>query len=146
MINTKTYQPKAKEIKRKWHFIDAKGKILGRISTNIVTLLMGKHKKEFSKHMDMGDFVVVINAKDVELTGNKFSQKVYRGHSGYPGGFKEVQISKLLKEAPTKIIEKSVSGMLPENRLKRDRLARLKIFAGNTHSYPDKFKKDDLDN
>lgn len=140
-MNDKTYQPKAKEIKREWHLIDAKGRILGRMSTEIATLLTGKHKRVFSKHMDMGDFVVVINAKDVELTGKKSIQKIYRGHSGYPGGFKEVKISKLMKEAPTKIIEKAVAGMLPENRLKRARLVRLKIFAGNTHSFNDKFKQ-----
>ena len=139
-MNNKTYQPKAKEIKRDWHLIDAKGKVLGRMSSEIAGYLMGKHKRIYSKHMDMGDFVVVINAKEVELTGKKTLQKVYRGHSGYPGGFKEVKISKLMKENPSKIIEKSVAGMLPGNRLKKERLVRLKVFSTNTHPYNDKFK------
>jgi len=94
----KTYQPKAKDIARKWHFIDAEGKILGRMATRIASLLIGKHKPEYSKHMDMGDYVVVINAKKIVLTGKKPKQKVYQRHSGYPGGFKEVKFAKMIEE------------------------------------------------
>ncbi|OGM28062.1 50S ribosomal protein L13 [Candidatus Woesebacteria bacterium RIFCSPLOWO2_01_FULL_39_61] len=136
----KTYQPKAKDINRNWHLIDAKGKVLGRMSTEIAILLMGKHKATFAKHMDTGDYVVVINAKEVELTGKKPTQKVYRGHSGYPGGFKEVKISKLFERFPGRIIEKAVAGMLPDNRLKKGRMGRLKIFTDDKHPYGDKFK------
>lgn len=137
-MNNKTYQPKAKDITRNWHLIDAKGKVLGRMSTEIAIFLMGKHKAKFAKHMDMGDYVVVINAKEVELTGKKSTQKVYRGHSGYPGGFKEVKISKLFEQFPGRIIEKAVFGMLPDNRLKKDRMGRLKIFTDDKHPYADK--------
>jgi large subunit ribosomal protein L13 len=137
----KTYQPTHKDIKREWHLIDAKGKVLGRMATEIAKLLMGKHKKNYSNHMDMGDCVVVINAKDVELTGKKEQQKVYRKHSGYPGGFKEIKFSKLKKEQPEKIIEMAVSGMLPKNRLRDKRLRRLKVFAGDKHPYKTNFER-----
>ena len=137
----KTYQPKESEVTRNWHFIDAKGKILGRMSTDIARFLMGKHKKTYSAHMDSGDYVVVVHAEGVALTGNKMSQKVYRSHSGYPGGFKEIKIEKLLKERPARVIEHAVSGMLPDNRLKDKRMKRLKIFEGEKHPYADKLKK-----
>src|SRR3989339_949481 len=101
----KTYQPKEKEIKRNWHLIDAKDQILGRLSTNIATLLMGKQKANYSTHMDSGDNVVIINCEKVKLTGRKKEQKVYRGHSGYPGGFKEVSFEKMFKEHPNRVIE-----------------------------------------
>ncbi|KKR69828.1 MAG: 50S ribosomal protein L13 [Candidatus Woesebacteria bacterium GW2011_GWA2_40_7b] len=97
---TKTYQPKEKEIKREWHEVDVKGEILGRVSTKIANLLMGKGKPAFSRHMDSGDNVVVINAEKIVLTGNKAKQKVYRGHSGYPGGFKESSYEKTSFIAP----------------------------------------------
>ena len=140
MIN-KTFQPKKSEIKRNWHMIDAKGKVLGRISTEVAKFLMGKHKPSYSAHMDSGDYVVVLNAKGVELTGNKKSQKVYRGHSGYPGGFKEIKFEKMMKERPIRVIEHAVSGMLPDNRLKDQRMRRLKIFESDKHPYDDKFKE-----
>lgn len=136
----KTYQPKAKDVKRDWHLVDVKDKVLGRITSQIAIYLMGKQKVSYSDHMDMGDYVVVINAGKVEVTGRKAKQKVYQGHSGYPGGFKEVKYSKYLKEAPEKIIMHAVSGMLPKNRLHKKRMARLKIFAGEEHAYKDKFK------
>lgn len=135
----KTFQPKGKEIKRKWHLIDAKGKVLGRISTEIAKLLMGKHKVDYAPHMDMGDYVVVINAKDIVLTGRKMSSKVYRRHSGYPGGFKEVSVQKLMSEHPDKVIRNSVYGMIPTNRLTSKRMARLKIFVDDKHPYAAKF-------
>jgi large subunit ribosomal protein L13 len=137
----KTYQPKAKEIKnRDWHFVDAKGKVLGRLTSGIVKFLMGKHKANYAPHMDMGDYVVVINAKDVRLTGKKRKQKVYPRHSGYPGGFKEIKFEKLISEQPEKVIQHAISGMLPKNRLHKKRMTRLKIFADSKHSYEDKFQ------
>jgi large subunit ribosomal protein L13 len=135
----KTYQPKQKDVKRVWHLIDAKGKILGRMSTQIAIFLTGKHKPSYSKHMDIGDWVVVINAKDIMVTGKKAQQKVYYKHSGYPGGFKEVKYSKLIAENPRKVIEIAVGGMLPDNRLKDKRLRRLKVYSGEIHPYVDKF-------
>lgn len=135
----KTYQPKAKEIKRNWHLVDAKDKVLGRLSTEIVKMLMGKNKVDYVPHLDQGDYVVVTNAGKVLLTGRKIEQKVYYSHSGYPGGFKKVAVKKLLNERPEKIIEKAVFGMLPDNRLKRKRMARLKVFSGGDNPYADKF-------
>jgi large subunit ribosomal protein L13 len=135
----KTFQPSSKDIKRNWHLVDVKGKMLGRISTHIAILLMGKHKVTYTNHLDMGDYVVVTNVAKVEISGNKAKQKTYKGHSGYPGGFKEVSFEKMFKEAPEKIIIHSVSGMLPDNRLKAKRLARLKVFKGENHLYKDKF-------
>lgn len=136
----KTYQPKQKEIERNWHLIDIKGKVLGRMASEIAQLLMGKHKTNYASHIDMGDYVVVLNAKEVELTGKKMDQKVYYKHSGYPGGLKEVKVKKLLKEQPEKVIEKAVYGMLPTNRLRQKRMRRLKVFAESEHKYGDKFK------
>lgn len=136
----KTYQPKKKDIKRNWHMVDAKGKILGRMATEITKLLMGKHKVSYANHMDMGDYVVVINASKVKLTGRKPKQKVYRKHSGYPGGFKEIKFAKMALEQPEKVIELAVKRMLPDNRLRKNRMTRLRVFAGEKHSYKDKLK------
>ena len=137
----KTYQPKQKEVTRNWHLVDAKGAVLGRMSSEIARLLMGKHKANYSTHIDMGDYVVVINAKKVKVTGRKEKQKVYYKHSGYPGGFKEIKYEQWLKEQPEKIIEHSVKGMLPKNRLNSPRMRRMKVFAGSKHPYDDKVKK-----
>lgn len=139
-MNKKTYQPKHKDIKRNWHLIDAKDQVLGRMATKIAVLLMGKHKPNYSRHMDMGDSVVVINAKDIVLTGRKTKQKVYRKHSGYPGGLKEVSFEKLNKEQPEKVVELAVRRMLADNRLRDKRMARLKVFAGDSHPYEDRLK------
>lgn len=139
-MNTKTYQPKAKDITRNWHLIDAKDKVLGRMATEIARKLMGKHKATYSAHMDSGDYVLVVNAKDVKVTGQKAAQKVYKGHSGYPGGYKEVAFSKMIKERPGRVIEYAVWGMLPDNRLRDKRMRRLKVFAGEEHTYRDKIK------
>lgn len=137
----KTYQPTQKEIVRDWHLVDAKGEVLGRLATKIATFLMGKHKATYSAHMDSGDFVVVTNSEKIVLTGRKKEQKVYRGHSGYPGGFKEITFAKMSKEHPERIIQHAVSGMLPDNRLKKDRMARLKVVKGEQHAYEDRFNK-----
>jgi large subunit ribosomal protein L13 len=136
----KTYQPKHKDIKRNWHMIDAEDEVLGRMSTKLATLLMGKHKPTYSDHMDMGDYVVVINAQKVKVTGKKRKQKVYQKHSGYPGGFKEVSFEKMITEHPERVIELAVSRMLPGNRLRDKRMRRLKVFAGASHSYKNKFE------
>lgn len=136
----KTYQPKKSEVIRDWHLVDLKDKILGRSATEIARYLIGKHKTTYSQHMDSGDYVVVINASKVKLTGNKEKKKVYNRHSGYPGGFKEVKYAKLSAEQPEKVILHAVGGMLPDNRLKSRRLARLKIFTAENHTYEDKFK------
>ncbi len=135
----KTYQPKHKDIKRNWHMIDAEDEILGRMSTGAAILLMGKHKPTYSDHMDMGDYVVVINAQKVKVTGKKRKQKVYQKHSGYPGGFKEVTFEKMITEHPERVIELAVSRMLPGNRLRDKRMRRLKVFAGAKHPYKSKF-------
>jgi len=136
----KTYQPKHKDISRNWHMIDAGGEVLGRMSTQITALLMGKHKPTYSNHMDMGDYVVVVNAQKVKVTGKKREQKVYRNHSGYPGGFKEVSFEKMITEHPERVIELAVSRMLPNNRLRQKRMRRLKVYAGADHAFKAKFE------
>ena len=136
----KTYQLKAKEVKRAWHLIDAKDAVLGRLATRAAALLMGKLKVDYSPHIESGDYVVVVNAEKVKVTGRKAQQKLYRSHSGYPGGFKEVTYAKMSKEHPERIIEHAVSGMLPDNRLKKARMAMLKIIVGEKNPYVDKFK------
>jgi len=136
----KTYQLKAKEVKRAWHLIDAKDAVLGRLATRAAALLMGKLKVDYSPHIESGDYVVVVNAEKVKVTGRKAQQKLYRSHSGYPGGFKEVTYAKMSKEHPERIIEHAVSGMLPDNRLKKARMAMLKVIVGEKNPYVDKFK------
>ncbi len=136
----KTYQPKKKEVERNWHLINVDGMILGRVASEIATKLVGKDKVNFSRHIDCGDYVVVINAKNIKVTGRKEKQKVYRSHSGYPGGFKEVAYAKMLKEKPAEIIRLAVKGMVPDNRLKDKRMARLKVFSGEKHPYGDRLK------
>ena len=121
----KTYQPSSKEIKREKHVLDAKGQVLGRFATKVANLLTGKGKVTYSAHMDSGDFVQVINAKEIVVTGKKEKQKSYIRHSGYPKGFKEVSYEKMHKEMPSRVIKLAVKGMIPDNRLKDDRMARL---------------------
>lgn len=136
----KTFQPKEKEVTRSWHLIDAKDQILGRLSTEVASLLIGKGKTTFSRHMDSGDYVVVINAEKVMVSGRKASQKVYRTHSGYPSGFKEKSYDMVMQSHPERIIEHSVSGMIPDNRLKKPRMLRLKVVVGSVNPFEDKFK------
>ena len=136
----KTYQLKSKEVKRNWHLLDAKDAVLGRLASQIAALLMGKLKVDYSPHIESGDYVVVVNAEKIKVTGKKAQQKVYRSHSGYPGGFKEVSFAKMSKEHPERIIEHAVSGMLPDNRLKKARMAMLKVVVGEKNPYEDKFK------
>lgn len=137
----KTTQPtKAGDIKRVWHLVDAKGQVLGRLSTKIAGLLMGKGKPYFARNMDCGDYVVVINAKDVKVTGLKATQKSYFRHSGYPGGFKGETFQELNARKPEDVITHAVKGMLPQNKLRDSMLTRLRIFARETHTYEEKLK------
>lgn len=134
---------KASEIKRDWHLIDAKGQVLGRLVTGIAELLMGKNKPYFVRHLDCGDFVVVVNVKDIKVTGKKEKRKQYYRYSGYPGGLKAESLTHLRDRFPEKIIVEAVSGMLPQNKLKDRMLTRLYVFADDKHPYEDKFKKEE---
>ena len=131
----KTYSTKVSDIKRDWHVIDASGKILGRLATQIASLLMGKHKPIFSRHLDTGDFVVVINAEKVRVTGNKAKQKIYYRHSGYPGGLKSITLEKMMQTHPTRVIEYAVKGMLPHTRLGASMRKKLKVYVGESHPH-----------
>jgi large subunit ribosomal protein L13 len=135
-----TKPTKEKDIKREWHLVDVSGKILGRETTKIALLLTGKGKSNFVRNLDLGDFVVVVNASLVKVTGNKENLKKYFRHSGYPGGFREQTFSDLIDRKPEEIIRHAVSGMLPQNKLKRSMLKRLHVFAGSEHKFLDKFK------
>jgi large subunit ribosomal protein L13 len=132
----KTYSAKASEIRRGRHVIDAEGKILGKLATEVAWLLMGKHKPMFSRNLDVGDFVVVINAAKVRVTGNKAEQKFYYRHSGYPGGFKSISYEKLMQTNPTRVVEHAVKGMLPHNRLGASMMKKLKVYAGASQPHP----------
>lgn len=136
-----TAPTKIKDIKREWHLIDVKGKILGRVAGQVAGKLMGKSKPYFTRHLDCGDYVVVINAKDILVTGKKEKQKMYYRHSGYPGGFKEEPLEKLRERKPEEIIIHAVKGMLPQNKLRDKMLARLFVFAADQHPYQDKIKR-----
>jgi len=131
----KTYSTKASDIKREWHVIDASGEVLGKLATQVASLLMGKHKPIFSRNLDTGDFVVVINADKVRVTGNKDKQKVYYRHSGYPGGLKSISLEKMMQTNPTRVIEYAVKGMLPHNRLGAKMMKKLRVYAGDTHPH-----------
>lgn len=134
-----TKPTKAGDIKRFWHLIDLKNETLGRVSTRIAKLLMGKSKPYFVRNLDCGDYVVVINAKDIEVSGNKATKKVYYRYSGYPGGLTKETLEKLKDRKPEEIIYHAVKGMLPQNRLRDKMLGRLYVFAGAEHKYGDKF-------
>jgi len=131
----KTYSVKASDIERQWHVFDASDKVLGRLATQIAGLLMGKHKPIFSRNLDTGDFVVVINAAKVRVTGNKAKQKLYYKHSGYPGGLKSITFERMIQTHPTRVIEHAVKGMLPHNRLGASMVKKLKVYAGDTHPH-----------
>ncbi|GEP47135.1 50S ribosomal protein L13 [Microbacterium saccharophilum] len=132
---TRTYTPKAGEIQRSWLVIDATDVVLGRLASHAATILRGKHKPTFANHVDTGDFVIVINAEKVALTGQKLEKKKAYRHSGYPGGLKSVTYSELLEKNPTRAIEKAVRGMLPKNSLGRQQLTKLKVYAGAEHPH-----------
>ncbi len=131
---------KINDIKRTWHLIDVNDQVLGRQATKIAELLMGKSKSYFVRNLDCGDYVVVVNAKNVRLTGKKETAKSYARHSMYPGGFKSETVKELRARKPEEIVEKAVRGMLPESKLRDKMLKRLFIFAGSEHRFADKFK------
>ena len=131
----KTYSTKISDIKREWHLIDASGEILGRLATRVAGLLMGKHKPLFCRNLDVGDFVVVINADKIQVTGNKAKQKLYHRHSGYPGGLKSISLEKMMQTHPTRVIEHAVKGMIPHTRLGASMLKKLKVYVGDTHPH-----------
>ncbi|GAB6901280.1 50S ribosomal protein L13 [Kineosporia succinea] len=131
----RTFTPKPGDIERRWHVIDASDVVLGRLATQAAVLLRGKHKPTFAPHVDTGDFVIIINADKVALTGNKREQKKAYRHSGYPGGLRSVTYTELLDKNPQRAVEKAVRGMLPKNSLGREVLGKLKVYAGPEHPH-----------
>ena len=131
----KTYSAKPTEVNQKWYLIDAKGMNLGRLSTRIAELLMGKHKPTYSPNVITGDVVVVINGAKIKVTGNKLTDKFYFRHSGYPGGLTETSLKEMLEKHPNRVIEHSVAGMLPKNKLKAEMLKNLKVYATEEHKH-----------
>ncbi|MDQ0508996.1 50S ribosomal protein L13 [Aedoeadaptatus ivorii] len=131
----KTTMAKANEVDRKWYVIDAEGKVLGRLATEIANILRGKNKPIYTPHVDTGDFVIVINAEKIKMTGNKWNDKVYDYHTGYPGGRREVAYSEIREKHPERVIEYAVKGMLPKSRLGRSMFRKLKVYAGNEHPH-----------
>ena len=135
MTTTKTYSQKPSEVTRRWILIDASSAPLGRVATVIAKHLIGKYKPSYTPHIDGGDYVVVINAKDTVVTGDKETGKVYYRHSGFPGGIKDATLKEVREKFPERIIENAVKGMLPKNKLAADRMARLRVFAGSEHDH-----------
>jgi large subunit ribosomal protein L13 len=131
----KTYSTKASDIKREWHVIDASGQTLGRLASEVARLLLGKHKPIYVPHLDTGDYVIVINADKIRVTGNKVEQKLYYRHSGYPGALKSTSLAEMMKTQPTRVIEHAVRGMLPKNPLGRAMFKKLKVYAGPNHPH-----------
>ncbi len=131
----KTYTAKPQDIRRQWHLIDADGKTLGRLATEIARRLRGKHKPEFTPHMDTGDYIVVVNAEKVHVTGNKLADKMYYRHTGYIGNLKSTNLEKLLANHPERVIQQAVKGMMPKGPLGRSMLTKLKIYAGGEHPH-----------
>jgi len=131
----RTYSPKAGDVTREWHVIDATDVVLGRLATQAATLLRGKHKPTFAPHVDGGDFVIIINADKVALTGSKREQKMDYRHSGYPGGLRATSYTELLESDPRRAVEKAVKGMLPHNKLGRQVISKLKVYSGSEHPH-----------
>ncbi len=131
----KSYMARPLEVERKWYVVDAEGKHLGRLAAEIARILRGKNKVQYTPHVDVGDFVVVVNAERVVVTGKKAEQRVYRRHSGYPGGMKETSYEQMLARKPTEILRKAVYGMMPKSRLARQQFRKLKIYAGPEHPH-----------
>ncbi len=142
----RTYMAKAQNVNRKWFVVDAAGKPLGRLASEVARIIRGKHKPEYTPHVDVGDYVIVLNADKVVLTGKKLDQKVYKRYSGYPGGLKEIKYRKFLAEKPEKAVEKAVKGMLPKNSLGRAMARKLKVYRGSEHNHqaqkPEKLELD----
>ena len=139
----KTYTPKASDITRDWQVVDASGQTLGRLASQIAGLLMGKHKPIYAPHIDCGDYVVVVNAAKIRVTGNKLLGKVYYRHTGYPSGLRKITLSDMLTRHPTRVIEYAIKGMLPHNRLGRAMFKKLKVYAGESHPHQAQVKGDD---
>lgn len=135
MTNAKTYSQKPSEVSRRWILIDASSAPLGRVSTEISKYLIGKYKPSYTPHIDGGDYVVVINAKDTVVTGDKETGKIYYRHSGFPGGIKDATLKEVREKFPERIIERAVKGMLPKNKLSPERMKRLKVFPGAEHAH-----------
>ena len=131
----KTFVPKLKDITRDWHLVDAEGRVLGRLASRVASILMGKEKPTYADFLDCGDFVIVVNAEKVRLTGKKLSDKLYYRHSGYPGGLKQMTAAEVLEKHPERLIRSAVKGMLPRNKLGRKMLSKLKIYAGGDHPH-----------
>jgi len=131
----KTWNAKPGEVEREWYVVDAEGQTLGRLATRIADTLRGRRKPQYTPHVDTGDFVVVVNAEKIQVTGKKLDDKMYRRHSGYPGGLKERPLREELQRRPTEVIRKAVRGMLPKNRLARAQLTKLKVYAGPAHPH-----------
>jgi large subunit ribosomal protein L13 len=134
-MTVRTFSPKAADIRREWHVIDATDVVLGRLASQAATLLRGKHKPIFAPHVDTGDFVVIVNAEKIALTGNKLADKRAYRHSGYPGGLRSVTYAELMAKSPQRAVEKAVRGMLPKNTLGRHMLRKLKVYAGPHHPH-----------
>lgn len=134
-LAVKTYVTKPEEVQREWYVVDATGKTLGRLATGIARILRGKHKPNYSPMIDVGDYVIVINAEKVRVTGRKLTEKFYYRHSGYPGGFKQFSLRDMLARHPTRVIEYAVRGMLPKNALGRRMFKKLKVYAGPDHPH-----------
>jgi large subunit ribosomal protein L13 len=130
-----TYSAKAEDVVRKWHIVDASGQTLGRLATRVASVLKGKTKPIYTRHVDTGDFVIIVNAEKIHLTGKKLSQKTYYSHSGYPGGLKSVTAGKLMKTKPEQVLKMAVQGMLPKTQLGKQMLSKLKIYAGDKHPH-----------
>lgn len=131
----KTFSPTPADVKREWWVVDAQGETLGRLAAKIAEVLRGKHKATFAPHMDMGDFVIVVNADKIHVTGRRLDQKMYYRHSGYPGGLRQMTLRQLLEKHPERAIQFAVKGMLPKNRLGRAQFKKLKVYAGDTHPH-----------
>jgi len=139
-MTQKTFSPKASEITRDWRLIDADGQTLGRLATQVAGYLRGKHRTTFAEHMDMGDYVVVVNASRIRITGNKARDRLYYRHSNYPGGFKSIPLGEVLARHPERVIKHTVRGMLPHNALGRKMLRKLKVYGGATHPHEAQFR------
>lgn len=131
----KTFSAKSEQVKRNWFVVDANNKVLGRLAADIAHRLRGKHKPEFTPHVDTGDYIVVVNAEKVALTGNKINNKKYYRHTGHPGGIKETSFKEMIEKYPTRVIETAVRGMLPRNKLGRAMFSKLKVYAGEQHEH-----------
>lgn len=134
-MSVKTYIPKKTEIERKWFIVDAEGQTLGRLATRIASILRGKHKPMYTPHLDTGDYVIVINAEKIEVTGNKGRDKMYYRHSRYPGGLRSLSFDEMIDKHPERVIRLAVKGMMPSNALGRSMMSKLKIYAGSEHPH-----------